>query len=68
LLRKSCVKTGREIPYKNLPQDEYATVLKSVGVPEGFAGALFDEGRQLSALIGRPTTLLADAIAAALKG
>jgi NAD(P)H dehydrogenase (quinone) len=39
-----------------------------VGVPEGFAGALFDEGRQLSALIGRPTTLLADAIAAALKG
>lgn len=72
--------TGKEIPYKNLPQDDYAAVLKSVGVPEGFAGALagfdvdaangalFDDGRQLSALIGRPTTPLSAAVAAALKG
>ena len=72
--------TGKEIPYKNLPQVDYAAVLKGVGVPEGFAsalagfdvdaanGALFDDGRQLSALIGRPTTPLADAVAAALKG
>ena len=55
-------------------------MLKSVGVPEGFAaalaqfdvdasnGALFDDGRQLSALIGRPTTPLSEAVAAALKG
>lgn len=71
--------TGKDIPYKNLPQDDYAAVLKNVGVPEGFAGALaafdvdaangalFDDGRQLSALIGRPTTPLSDAVAAVLK-
>lgn len=71
--------TGKDIPYRNLPQDEYAAVLKGIGVPEGFAGAvaafdidasngaLLDDGRQLSALIGRPTTPLSDAVAAALK-
>ncbi|OPH81496.1 SDR family oxidoreductase [Nitrobacter vulgaris] len=71
--------TGKDILYRNLPQEEYAAVLKSVGVPEGFAGAvaafdvdasngaLFDDGRQLSALIGRPTTPLSDAVAAALE-
>jgi NAD(P)H dehydrogenase (quinone) len=30
-------------------------------------GALFDDGRQLSALIGRPTTPLSVAVADALK-
>jgi len=71
--------TGKDIPYSNLSQDEYAAVLKSAGVPEGLAGALaqfdidasngalFEDGRQLSALIGRPTTSLSDAVAAALK-
>src|SRR5690606_9416360 len=71
--------TGEDVPYRNLQQDEYAAVLKGVGVPEGFAGAvaafdidasngaLFDDGRQLSALIGRPTTPLSDVVAAALK-
>src|SRR5690606_29317076 len=72
--------TGKDVPYNNLPQAEYAAMLKSVGLPEGVAealagfdvdasnGALFDDSRQLSALIGRPTTPLADAVAAALKG
>lgn len=72
--------TGKDIPYANLPQAEYAAVLKGVGLPEGVAealagfdvdasnGALFDDSRQLSALIGRPTTPLADAVAVALKG
>lgn len=71
--------TGKDIPYSNLSQDEYAAVLKSAGVPEGLAGALaqfdidasngalFEDGRQLSALIGRPTSSLSDAVAAALK-
>lgn len=71
--------TGKDIPYSNLSQGEYAAVLKSAGVPEGFAGALaqfdidasngalFEDGRQLSALIGRPTTSLSDAVAAAVK-
>ena len=30
-------------------------------------GALFDDGRQLSELIGRPTTAIADTVAATLS-
>ncbi|MBY0374385.1 MAG: SDR family oxidoreductase [Bryobacteraceae bacterium] len=63
--------TGKDIPYKDLSENEYAAVLISIGLPEALArayagfdtgaaqGALFDEGRQLSKLIGRPTTPLA---------
>ncbi|WP_321287193.1 SDR family oxidoreductase [uncultured Sunxiuqinia sp.] len=70
--------TGKDIPYKNLPEGEYAEVLKSFGLPEFFAtaiaswdtgaskGDLFDDGKQLSKLLGRPTTSLADAVAQAL--
>lgn len=70
--------TGKEIPYKNLPETEYAEKLKSSGLPEeaaktiaGFdAGAanndLFDDSKQLSRLIGRPTTPLAKAVKEAL--
>jgi NAD(P)H dehydrogenase (quinone) len=71
--------TGREIPYKNLPEAEYAAALEGLGVPEGFArmiagwdvgasrGALFDDSRRLSKLTGRPTTTLSAAVADALK-
>lgn len=71
--------TGREIPYKNLPEEEYAAALAGFGVPEGFArmiagwdvgvsrGALFDDGRQLSKLTGRSTTTLSAAVADALN-
>lgn len=71
--------SGQEIPYKNLPEAEYARLLAGFGLPEGLAnglaawdidaskGALFDDSRQLSRLIGRPTTPLAEAVAAALK-
>lgn len=70
--------TGRDIPYRDLPQADYTAILKQVGLPEGFAeglaawdvdaskGALFDDGHQLSKLIGRPTTPLADAVSAQL--
>jgi NAD(P)H dehydrogenase (quinone) len=70
---------GREIPYRDLPATEYASLLRSFGVPDGLAraiagwdvaaaeGALFDDSRQLSALIGRPTTPLAQAVASALS-
>lgn len=70
--------TGRDIPYRNLSQAEYAGILKQAGLPEMFAeglaawdvdasnDALFDHGRQLSKLIGRPTTPLADAVRAQL--
>ncbi|TXM71575.1 SDR family oxidoreductase [Methylobacterium sp. WL12] len=69
---------GRAIPYQNLPQDTYAGILKGAGIPDAFAeglaawdvdasqGALFDDGRQLSRLIGRPTTPLAQAVRDAL--
>lgn len=62
--------TGKAIPYKNLTEAEYAAVLVGFGFPEPMArayasfdvaaaqGALFDDGHQLSRLIGRPTTPL----------
>lgn len=66
--------TGKNIPYKNLSEDEYAEVLKGLRLPEGMAkiyagfdtGAskddLFDDSKQLSRLIGRPTTPLTQAV------
>ena len=70
---------GRTIPYRNLPESEYAGALQGFGLPVALAhaiaswdvcasdGALFDDGRQLTRLIGRPTTPLAARVAAALK-
>ena len=70
--------TGKTIPYKNLPEAEYTAALVGLGMPELLAkayasydvgasqSALFDDGRQLSGLIGRPTTSLATAVADAL--
>lgn len=69
---------GKNISYVNLPQAEYKEILIKVGLPEVIAelladsdsgaakGALFDDSRQLSTLIGRATTPLATAIAAML--
>ncbi|QHJ01094.1 NAD(P)H-binding protein [Xylophilus rhododendri] len=71
--------TGKTIAYNNMPEADFKAVLLQVGLPEGLAGllsdsdaaaakgALFDDGRALSRLIGRPTTPLAVTIAAALK-
>lgn len=71
--------SGKDIPYADLPVADYAAILVQAGLPEGFAqalaawdadagkGALLDEGRQLSGLIGRPTTPLATVVAEALK-
>lgn len=70
--------TGKKIPYQNLPEADYAAILKQVGLPEMFAdaianwdvsasqGDLYDEGTQLSQLIGRPTTSLAKSVEDAL--
>ena len=70
--------TGKDIPYKNLPENEYASVLKSFGLPEGYANAiagwdisaskgdLFDNTHQLSKLTGRRTTPLAKVVEMAL--
>jgi NAD(P)H dehydrogenase (quinone) len=70
--------SGKQIPYKNLPESEYAGILKGMGVPEGFAhmiagwdtsaskGDLSDDKQQLSELIGRPTTPLSVSVRKAL--
>ena len=70
--------SGKPVGYQPMPQQAYVDLLKSFGLPEGFAviladsdarageGALFDDSHTLSGLIGRPTTPLADAVAAAL--
>lgn len=70
--------TGKDIPYNNLTEADFAGVLVSAGLPEGLAqvfasfdaGAekndLLDDGKVLSKLIGRPTTALADAVKNAL--
>lgn len=73
--------TGRAIGYTDLPEAAYADLLRSFGLPAGFAaavadadarandsGALFDDSRTLSRLIGRPTTPLAASVTAALPG
>jgi len=69
---------GKEIPYQNLSEEDYASALKGFGVPEGFASAiaswdvsasnddLFSDDKELSRLIGRPTTPLADVVKEAL--
>lgn len=71
-------RSEKEVTYVDLPQAEYAGILTGAGVPEGFAGliaqsddaasrgALFDDGKALSGLIGRPTTSMSDAVRIAL--
>lgn len=70
--------SGKNIVYRDLPEGEYADALQTMGLPELFArllancdacakeGALFDENKDLSRLLGRPTTSLADAVRDAL--
>lgn len=71
--------SGKNVIYRDLPEAEYKAVLAGAGLPELAAasvarssavatrGALFDDGHQLSRLIGRPTTPWKDTIATALK-
>lgn len=61
---------GKPIKYVNLSEEAYKNALVGVGLPEPFAalladadtgiasGQLFEDGRQLSRLIGRPTETL----------
>ncbi len=70
---------GEAIAYNDLPEDAYKGVLLGAGLPEALAamlansdvgasqGALYDAGRQISALTGRSTASLAEAVAQALK-
>lgn len=70
--------TGKNIPYVNVPEADYANALKGAGLPEGLAaaiaswdtsasqGALFDEAGQLSKLIGRTTTTMTETVKQAI--
>uniref|UniRef100_UPI0013CEEE48 SDR family oxidoreductase n=1 Tax=Pseudomonas viridiflava TaxID=33069 RepID=UPI0013CEEE48 len=72
--------SGKDVPYVNLSQADFEAALVKAGLPEVYAhlfadsdvaaskGALFDDTRQLSRLIVRPTTPLSVTIAEALKG
>jgi NAD(P)H dehydrogenase (quinone) len=67
--------SGKNIGYVNMPEADYKNVLLGAGLPEFVAellansdigaskGGLYDDGHQLSKLIGRPTTPLATAVA-----
>lgn len=60
--------SGKNIVYQNLPEADFKAALVGAGLPEWLAtllsesdvgaskGGLFDDGHQLSQLIGRPTT------------
>lgn len=70
--------SGQPVAYHDLSADEYARTLAGFGVPEGFAhvladsdtgitrGELASESRDLSRLIGRPTTPTTQAVRDAL--
>jgi len=70
---------GKTISYKNLSEPEFKAALESNGVPAAYSGliarsdaatsegALFDQGHQLSGLIGRATTPIEAMIAEALR-
>lgn len=71
-------RSGRPVVYKDMPEADHKAALLGAGLPEEMAGlladsdagaargALFDGGRQLSRLIGRPTTPMAASVAEAL--
>jgi len=68
---------GKNVAYQNLPEAEFKSALVSAGLPESIAtllsesdvgaskGWLFDNSRQLSQLIGRPTTPIATQVKSA---
>ena len=78
LATEIAAQSGKPVAFVNLPQAEYAKALEGFGLPAGFAavladsdarageGALFDDSRTLSRLIGRPTTPMADTLRASL--
>lgn len=78
LAAETSKQTGKSILYKNFTEAEYARILESFDIPKGFAeaiagwdvsaskGDLFDNAQQLSKLIRRPTTLMAETVRLAL--
>lgn len=70
--------SGQAVNYQNLPESEFKAALLGAGLPDFLVtllaesdvgaskGGLFDDSHQLSQLIGRPTTSLANMVAAQL--
>lgn len=70
--------SGKAVAYQDLPESEFKAALLGTGLPDFLAallaesdvaaskGGLFDDGRQLNALIGRPTTPMAELVRLAL--
>lgn len=70
--------SSKAVAYQDLPEAQYKAALVGAGLPEGLAalladsdvgaskGGLFDDGQQLSQLIGRSTTPMAKSVTAAL--
>lgn len=71
--------SGRKVAYRDVPSAEFEGVLAGIGVPAPWPqlladsdagsarGALFDEGKALEKLIGRPTRSLSQAVEGALS-
>lgn len=72
--------SGKPVVYKDLAEADYAAALERFGIPGPLAhiladssakagqGALFDDSRTLSKLIGRPTTPITTSVEDALLG
>jgi NAD(P)H dehydrogenase (quinone) len=70
---------GRDIPYRNLSREDYAATLLRFGLPQTIVDVVIDAdtksvrgdlnstSRDLSRLVGRPTTTLADAVRSAMR-
>ena len=70
--------SGKTVVYQDMPEADYKAALAGFGLPAPIAellassdaaaaqGALFDDGKVLSTLIGRPVTPIAAAVTAAL--
>ena len=70
--------TGKNIPYLDMAEGDYANALMGAGLPEGLAlmlansdvgaskGGLFDDSQTLSQIIGHPTTPIKTLVKAAI--
>ncbi|SFG43051.1 NAD(P)H dehydrogenase (quinone) [Duganella sp. CF458] len=79
LTAEAARQAGKAAAYRELPQADFAAVLAGVGVPAPWPelladsdagsarGDLFDDGKALEKLIGRPTRSLSQAVEAALN-
>lgn len=78
LARELAWQVGKPVPYIEIPEADYVSLLVDARLPRAFAeliaswdvaaskGALFDEGRALGTLLGRPTVPISDAVRAEL--